>query len=716
MRSNAAREAPPPEEEPHEEEPVEGPEDDIGYHSAASEATSTTMSPTQQEDYICLGEAACRANMTTSVGGIRVPVICTRQAANCGYHMRKREEGNVQPVGAYLSMRPPGKATIYGSSPDTRITLEAYEALGPPSDEDLNEIAEALRHQPPAEEPAGTGADLEGNPESEPVEATPTLFFSETEERTTPRSSGRNPTASAKRHTPIEKHHETTPPKEQVTVTSSPSDMWYGLEDNDAHRHITSDSSMLNSVVSSGLMTLKRTFRSHAEAKHWKESEVIPVDDVEAPHLVPQRSTDPIKGKEKKKEKPRRRRKETRKLKRRECSSDSEDSASNSSSDSSIHSIPSSSSSGLSDSSSFSDRQPRKKTRDRRLKKGRRSKKEVKRQEKDAAKLLSVDSSTGVNDQVHGMNINDNRLVRATAPPEMLDRDTKQLYEFAVDVVSLPGRYQSSDMSAMDDAERMTKLMSSAMSKGRSSKGDLLWNTSQRHPLGKVKSKEDFLSLVAEVVDTKASAFEQQDNQISSLMSRCEYSSQSIKRYLVSGGLCTLVRNTYQLYLELLYHIQGMMTSSTGGWKESQGRSVLEYHSNKLLRIRSTAYDRKNMLFRFYVYLRDAREKKFTDISLINQLWKQLEAPAPSATDKPKTRSGDQPDDADIKPQDNCPHCRLGALHHYLRRGMYKNSCPLKDYSQGDARKAAHKLLALKCNKPKEALADLIKQAVESQD
>jgi hypothetical protein len=38
-------------------------------------------------------------------------------------------------------LKPPGKDMVYGSSPDTQLTREGYEALGPPTDNGLQEAA-----------------------------------------------------------------------------------------------------------------------------------------------------------------------------------------------------------------------------------------------------------------------------------------------------------------------------------------------------------------------------------------------------------------------------------------------------------------------------------------------------------------------------------------------------------------------------------------------
>ena len=70
--------------------------------------------------------------------------------------------------------------------------------------------------------------------------------------------------------------------------------------------------------------------------------------------------------------------------------------------------------------------------------------------------------------------------------------------------------YQTNDLAGMEEIEKITGIMSAALTKGKERQGDTLWKTVTRHPLRTIKNKDEFVEHVEKVTKSKTSAFQQQ--------------------------------------------------------------------------------------------------------------------------------------------------------------------------------------------------------------
>lgn len=86
------------------------------------------------------------------------------------------------------------------------------------------------------------------------------------------------------------------------------------------------------------------------------------------------------------------------------------------------------------------------------------------------------------------MGIDSDKVLHENGPPDMSPKEIDKIYDYAVDVDSLPGRYQITDLDTLDDVEKLSCIMSAAVYQGKTHCEDPLWNTASQHQLRGVKS------------------------------------------------------------------------------------------------------------------------------------------------------------------------------------------------------------------------------------
>ena len=309
-----------------------------------------------------------------------------------------------------------------------------------------------------------------------------------------------------------------------------------------------------------------------------------------------------------------------------------------------------------------------------------------------------------------GVNINDDTLMKALAPRGSTPSDGRKLFENGVDVVGLPGMYgiKGNQESAVE-TERMSLDMTGALRAMSGEVGspiltDPTWNAQARHILRTVKSYEDLTKLIQRVIKVKENAFKQQNHKIRILMRGRKHS--DVVKYQQRGGLTIITRGLYDHYLALLQLVQNTysLTSSGTEWRYSHSAKILEFHSENLLLLRTSASNKGSFILQSYCYLRDYRRNKFMDSSMLGDVWERLETPvtqtdpAPGACDK----------------EARCNHCRSSILHTKFGRLPSKLGCPLRNESSTKARAAAAKAQAILNESPNIRLEDLLQQALES--
>ena len=121
------------------------------------------------------------------------------------------------------------------------------------------------------------------------------------------------------------------------------------------------------------------------------------------------------------------------------------------------------------------------------------------------------------------------------------------------------------------------------------------------------------------------------------------------------------------------------------GWKGGPGAAMIEYHSKKLLNIRSLALSKKYLLLQSYAYLRDAHVKQFYHESMTRALWTHIG----TMNNKSNTDGGSRNNNTRAAPK--CSWCKGTELHRAMSIQPYKNVCPLRESSANKARAIAKK-------------------------
>ena len=665
---------------------------DSQYESAGSSIGGDTEGEytPPSTSYLLLGEDACRSYMHTDIQGTKVKVICPRSVSVCQYdkHKSNRKKGvDRAPIGAYLKLITPGGKKTYGSGGEAPITLEAYEELRRSEREELQSNVARLETEG-------------GNSGEEDVEdVTPVA--------PTPRMSSRRHTAHAYFNDPLDLYF--------VLRTGSDLDITQDRDHVDECRAAGLGELMFTSTSRAKAEDYIRTMRPiiQAEQREVRDRDRRAAESRRDPRTVREDRPAPAASR---RDPSRRSRSPARAPRHRERSpsssseSDSGTTASSYSSDSSS----SSSSSATSDSRRrYRGRRSNRKKKSRPKQKSRRNRKRhhkarsSRSDRKKALKFLGTDESEGQKKYIHGMHINKDEIVKALVPSDLGSKDAKKLFEVAVDVTSMPGMYKVSDLDGLATVEQLSTLMAARGSK--SGAQDNLWKSEQRHGLRKVTSRDTLSSYIKSVEGIREAAFDQQNNQFVKYLHHWGYRSSEIDEYSANGGLPLLIRHSYSNFLALLQKLQGLATSSTCSWANSQAGVLLKHHSEKLLQVRGSASDRQGLLLMTYIYLRDAKKKDFLDVSMVGLMWKSVED---------RTLMDGQAADgtADRNPT-KCDHCRSQALHALLSLTHAKTKCPLRNQSSTVARKLANPLMALKLrddykNKP---TSELVRVACENE-
>ena len=636
------------------------------------------------DDLVFLGPRCCRASMTINVNGIRVPAVCGRTIDSCGRsaHQRRRADGEVNPVGAYTRLEVPRGFQSHGQSGLVYYTQEEWEARNQPdlSPRQSRERGERILRE----------AEARMHTSTHQGSAQRRVNFAE-----------RSP----------------SPPGEN--------DPLYGLEGADGARVIVTSQQEVYHYQGAGFH-LKRIFPTRALAEVWKREQVV---------------VDLTTDRGRRREQPR----------HRQASPDPSGSSTSSSSDESSNSD--SSSTYSSSSESTSSRRQRRRSRKAKRKSKKRSKKknrptqsqippviqttkpfgpaldlgrhqayllhqglpEAKTSRKKEKKIRSAlhgpDPSEGKDDTVYGGNINDDTLMKALAPKGSAPSDGRKLFENGVDVVGLPGMYGiKGNQEGAVETERMSLDMTGAL---RAMSGELgapiltdpTWNAQARHILRTIKNRDDLIKLVQRVIRVKENAFKQQNHKIRILMRGHRH--EDIVKYQQRGGLTIITRGLYDHYLALLQTVQNVPGSAREltEWKSSHAGKILEFHSENLLLLRTSASNKSSFILQCYCYLRDYRKNKFMDAAMLGDVWERLEV-------TPVDYKG-SPNGAKDK-ENKCNHCRNSLVHTKFGRLPVKAGCPFRNESSTKARAAAAKAQSLLTDSPNMRLEEVLQQALEA--
>jgi hypothetical protein len=377
--------------------------------------------------------------------------------------------------------------------------------------------------------------------------------------------------------------------------------------------------------------------------------------------------------------------------------SDSDSSQSDSSSPSSSSNDDSSDSDGSTSSSDSSAKRPShhssKKSKKKPSKKrsGKPSKKKSGKKGKKVTnyhKFQHDDPSTGDSQRIYGMSVNGVAIDKDVAPNRMRRADRGAMYTAAVDVTSLPGGWNSNkgvSEELFQETQKMAQLTQTIMASTNKLQGmeiqDTSWNSTIRHSLGKVKSREDLFEFVKKLRKSKKAAFKQELNLIQHFMYHRHYSGQFIREYSRSSLLSLITMRSFKSFFDLADAIR-QLAFDYGQWEGGPAKAMLSFHSEKLMEIRQFSVSRKQLILQIYTYLRDAQAKDFYHESMAGAIWERigsLQMTTPSQTGP--GAGGDS----------KCSWCSSKDLHKLFNVVGQRNLCPLKTLTDKNKAKEAAK-------------------------
>jgi hypothetical protein len=289
--------------------------------------------------------------------------------------------------------------------------------------------------------------------------------------------------------------------------------------------------------------------------------------------------------------------------------------------------------------------------------------------------------SMGKSKELYGTSIQvEPEVLKILCPKGVTAPVQKELMDSTVNVCSLPGKYNASNLNndrniIMDQfAEAVGDLteMSSRRAGDSRLNQDTQWRMSGKNALEKVKTVEDLNGATEEISSMRGTVLSNMESAFREVLYNNGWTTNDADLWITAGLLPKIIRHTMQWWLELHVSLQTISNANPEHWDEVVLPRI-SYHSKCLARIRKWSLTRCMMILQVYIYLRDMSAKSFQDICLIADLTTKLQQTAlqshPSSQPKP--------------PPWGCAHC-----HSDLHEGG-KNACPMKDLKSKVARRIA---------------------------
>ena len=154
---------------------------------------------------------------------------------------------------------------------------------------------------------------------------------------------------------------------------------------------------------------------------------------------------------------------------------------------------------------------------------------------------------------------------------------------------------------------------------------------------------------------------------------------------------------------DMLNYARELQYDQPGVWTGGQAEALISFHSKELRAVRNYAPTRKILILRTYTYLREAKEKRFHDNSMIKALYKTvmiqgmgiaasaaMDLATPSAITK--NEGGDKEKEV-VPKKPECSHCKNLPLHYLFKAQPYKRVCPLRSHGATVAKSMAGVIL-----------------------
>lgn len=232
---------------------------------------------------------------------------------------------------------------------------------------------------------------------------------------------------------------------------------------------------------------------------------------------------------------------------------------------------------------------------------------------------------------------------------------------------------------------------------------DTLWRTGWRHGLHVVKSRDDLYEYVKNVEEAEHQAFRCQADGLEHFLLRGMRDPDEVDEYIRHGPLTRLTLESYRYYCQFLNTVRQLAYEHPDLWEKGPAQSMLEFHSRKLLTVRSNAISKRHLVLETYAYLRDAHAKSFYHDSLNKSMWTQMATLTTLIRDNKDTKTsnggGGGASSASAKGKETkgrdtketkkagCTWCKSHELHEAFGAKVGKAHCPLGEQAPPKARK-----------------------------
>ena len=172
------------------------------------------------------------------------------------------------------------------------------------------------------------------------------------------------------------------------------------------------------------------------------------------------------------------------------------------------------------------------------------------------------------------------------------------------------------------------------------------------------------------------------------------------EQFYLTGEIPTITRKTFRLLLEFLGQV--IRSVERYGWlpppQKGAGQAYLEYVSDSLLDIRENSNEKKEMYLRSYAFLRDQKDKKWSDPKAAEPIWQLIlqHSGMPRLPNSTTSDGADQETQSEPRQppsssgRGSCGHCGSSTFHAKVRPsiGNGRANCPFKEETQKVAKKA----------------------------
>jgi hypothetical protein len=280
----------------------------------------------------------------------------------------------------------------------------------------------------------------------------------------------------------------------------------------------------------------------------------------------------------------------------------------------------------------------------------------------------------------------------------------------AVDVSSSPGGWNSNkgvSEELRQETQKMAQLTQTTMASTNKLQGmeiqDAYWNSTIRHSLGKVKNRKDLFNFVKKLRKSKKAAFKQEANLMQHFMHQRHCNGKFIREHSGSSLLSLITERSHRSFFDLGDAVR-QLAFDFGQWEGGPAKSVLLFHSEKLMEIRQFAVSRKQLVLQIHTCLRDAQAKDFHHESMAGALWERvgsLQMVNPLAT-TPGSGS-----------ESKCSWCASKDLHNLFNLLGQRNLCPGKTLpDESKAKEAAKSIVDQERADPTKDMQELLAGAL----